>query len=97
MGFMSLLKALQIFLLVPKFHDTKLDSKSARLINQIIVDEESDLNYNGEPKVTLKYLKLWKKSANTLPINNFITRIKEIETQLILLIIIILIHPHNHF
>ena len=49
--FMSLLKALQNLLTCTKIPWTpNLDSKSARLINQIIVDEESDLNYNGEPK-----------------------------------------------
>ena len=49
--FMSLLKALQNLLTCTKVPWTpNIDSRSARLINQIIVDEESDLNYNGSPK-----------------------------------------------
>ena len=41
--FMSLLKSLQALLTCTKWKPN-MDSKSARLINQIIVDEESDLN-----------------------------------------------------
>ena len=81
--FMSLLKALQNLLTCTKIPWTpNLDSKSARLINQIIVDEESDLNYNGEPKSHFEmYLEAMEEiQANTLPINNFITGIKEIDT-----------------
>ena len=49
--FMSLLKALQKLLTTTKIPWTpNEDSASARLINQIIVDEESDLNYDGAPK-----------------------------------------------
>ena len=80
--FMSLLKALQNLLTCTKIPWTpNLDSKSARLINQIIVDEESDLNYNGEPKSHFEmYLEAMEEiQANTLPINNFITGIKEID------------------
>ena len=81
--FMSLLKALQNLLTCTKIPWTpNLDSKSARLINQIIVDEESDLNYTEEPKSHFEmYLEAMEEiQANTLPINNFITRIKEIDS-----------------
>ena len=81
--FMSLLKALQNLLTCTKIPWTpNLDSKSARLINQIIVDEESDLNYDGEPKSHFEmYLEAMEEiQANTLPINNFITSIKKIDT-----------------
>ena len=73
--FMSLLKALQNLLTCTKIPWTpNLDSKSARLINQIIVDEESDLNYNGEPKSHFEmYLEAMEEiQASTLPINDFI-------------------------
>tara|TARA_B110001452_G_scaffold104320_1_gene86490 strand:+ start:55 stop:873 length:819 start_codon:yes stop_codon:yes gene_type:complete len=78
--FMSLLKALQNLLTCTKIPWTpNLDSKSARLINQIIVDEESDLNYNGDPKSHFEmYLEAMEEiQANTLPINHFISGIKE--------------------
>ena len=78
--FMSLLKALQNLLTCTKIPWTpNLDSKSARLINQIIVDEESDLNYNGEPKSHFEmYLEAMEEiQANTLLINHFISGIKE--------------------
>ena len=81
--FMSLLKALQNLLTCTKIPWTpNLDSKSARLINQIIVDEESDLNYNGEPKSHFEmYLEAMEEiQASTLPINDFINRIKEVDT-----------------
>jgi hypothetical protein len=81
--FMSLLKALQNLLTCTKIPWTpNLDSKSARLINQIIVDEESDLNLNGEPKSHFEmYLEAMEEiQANTLTINDFIIRIKEVDT-----------------
>ena len=81
--FMSLLKALQNLLTCTKIPWTpNLDSKSARLINQIIVDEESDLNYNGEPKSHFEmYLEAMEEiQANTLPIIDFIKRIKKVDT-----------------
>tara|TARA_B100001094_G_C18190726_1_gene806993 strand:- start:47 stop:865 length:819 start_codon:yes stop_codon:yes gene_type:complete len=77
--FMSLLKALQNLLTCTKVPWTpNIDSKSARLINQIIVDEESDLNYSGEPKSHFEmYLEAMKEiDAETAPIHNFIRGIK---------------------
>jgi hypothetical protein len=80
--FMSLLKALQNLLTCTKIPWTpNLDSKSARLINQIIVDEESDLNYNGEPKSHFEmYLEAMEEiQANTVPINHFVSGTKEVD------------------
>ena len=49
-----LLKALQNLLTCSKIPWTpNLDSKSARLINQIVVDEESDLNFEWRTKKSL--------------------------------------------
>ena len=73
--FMSLLKALQNLLTTTKIPWTpNEDSASARLINQIIVDEESDLNYNGSPKSHFEmYLEAMEEiQANTEPIKKFL-------------------------
>lgn len=81
--FMSLLKALQNLLTCTKVPWTpNVDSRSARLINQIIVDEESDLNYNGSPKSHFEmYLEAMEEiEAETEPIDHFIRGIKDLGT-----------------
>ncbi len=80
--FMSLLKALQNLLTCTKVLWTpNMDSKSARLINQIIVDEESDLNYNGEPKSHFEmYIEAMDEiGAETTTINHFVSGIKDLD------------------
>ena len=73
--FMSLLKALQNQLTCSKIPwSPNKDSKSARLINQIVVDEESDLNFEGFPKSHFEmYLEAMEEiQANTEPVKQFI-------------------------
>ena len=80
--FMSLLKALQNQLTCCKIPWLpNKDSKSARLINQIVVDEESDLNFEGLPKSHFEiYLEAMEEiQANTELINQFIRNIKNLE------------------
>jgi hypothetical protein len=80
--FMSLLKALQNLLTCTKVPWTpNIDSKTARLINQIIVDEESDLNYNGEPKSHFEmYIEAMEEiGADTFPIYNFVSGINSLD------------------
>ena len=80
--FMSLLKALQALLTCTKVPWTpNMDSKSARLINQIIVDEESDLNYSGEPKSHFEmYLEAMEEiEAETASIHHFLSGIKDLD------------------
>jgi hypothetical protein len=75
LGFYVFIKSL-----TKSFNTTKIpwtpneDSASARLINQIIVDEESDLNYNGSPKSHFEmYLEAMEEiQANTEPIKKFL-------------------------
>lgn len=81
--FMSLLKALQALLTCTKVPWTpNMDSKSARLINQIIVDEESDLNYSGEPKSHFEmYLEAMEEiEAETASIHHFLSGIKDLDS-----------------
>ena len=86
--FMSLLKALQNLLTTTKIPWTpNEDSASARLINQIIVDEESDLNYNGTPKSHFEmYLEAMEEiQANTESIKNFLndkTKLEDIKKHI---------------
>jgi len=81
--FMSLLKGLQIKLTCAKVPwKPNSDSKSARLINQIIVDEESDLNFNGEPKSHFEmYLEAMDEiKADIKPIEEFCSEIKDLDS-----------------
>ena len=81
--FMSLLKSLQALLTCTKVPWTpNMDSKSARLINQIIVDEESDLNYSGEPKSHFEmYLEAMEEiEAETASIHHFLSGIKDLDS-----------------
>lgn len=80
--FMSLLKALQNQLTCSKIPwSPNKDSKSARLINQIVVDEESDLNFEGFPKSHFEmYLEAMEEiQANTEPVKQFIGNIKNLD------------------
>ena len=81
--FMSLLKSLQALLTCTKVPWTpNMDSKSARLINQIIVDEESDLNYSGEPKSHFEmYIEAMEEiEAETASIHHFLSGIKDLDS-----------------
>ena len=78
--FMSLLKALQNKLTcvhVPWLPSE--NSKAARLINQIVVDEESDLNVDGLVKSHFEmYIEAMEEiSADTTPINTFLEQLSE--------------------
>ena len=83
--FMSLLKALQNQLTcrnIPWIPNK--DSKSARLINQIVVDEESDLNFEGLPKSHFEmYLEAMEEiQAKTEPVHHFISKIKNLDNSI---------------
>ncbi len=76
--FMSLLKALQSKLTCLNIPWMPFDnSKSARLINQIVVDEESDLNVDGIVKSHFEmYIEAMEEiKADTEPIQNFIKQL----------------------
>ena len=78
--FMSLLKALQKKLTcvnVPWLPSEY--SKAARLINQIVVDEESDLNVDGLVKSHFEmYIEAMEEiSADTTPINTFLNHLSK--------------------
>ena len=78
--FMSLLKALQNKLTcvhVPWLPSE--NSKAARLINQIVVDEESDLNVDGLVKSHFEmYIEAMEEiSADTTPINTFLEQLSK--------------------
>ena len=77
--FMSLLKSLQQKLTTVNVPWVPVkNAKVARLINQIVVDEESDLNADGVPKSHFEmYLEAMEEvKANTLIIQDFISDIK---------------------
>ena len=81
--FMSLLKGLQIKLTCTQVPwKPNSDSKSARLINQIIVDEESDLNFNGEPKSHFEmYLEAMNEiKADIKPIEEFCKEVNDLDS-----------------
>ena len=78
--FMSLLKALQNKLTcvhVPWLPSE--NSKAARLINQIVVDEESDLNVDGLVKSHFEmYIDSMEEiNADTTPINTFLEQLSK--------------------
>ena len=77
--FMSLLKSLQQKLTTVNVPWVPVkNAKVARLINQIVVDEESDLNADGVPKSHFEmYLEAMEEvKANTQIIHDFISEIK---------------------
>ena len=78
--FMSLLKALQSILTCTS-HPWKPvgDKKIRRLINSIVLEEESDIDQDGNPSSHYEmYLDAMKEcGANTLPIETFIDNIRE--------------------
>ena len=80
--FMSLLKALQNLLTNTKIPwIPNKDSVTARFINQIVLDEESDFNHDGEPKSHFEmYLEAMEEiQADTDPICDFLRGLIESE------------------
>lgn len=74
--FMSLLKSLQrqITCVSHPWHDSPYSPHLVRLINEIVLGEESDLDQNGQPSSHFAlYLKAMREiGADTNPIENFI-------------------------
>ena len=76
--FMSLLKALQVSLTCVVVPWTPMGNVvTARLINQVVCDEESDLDMEGNPKSHFEmYVDAMEQiGADTAPIANFLQRI----------------------
>ena len=76
--FMSLLKALQVRLTCVAVPWTPPgNTVAARLINQVVCDEESDLDREGNPKSHFEmYVEAMEQiGADTVPIANFLQRI----------------------
>lgn len=75
--FMSLLKSLQTKITCTSlpWYDSKFDPKLVRLINEIVLGEESDLDFNGEPSSHFSlYLKAMKEvGADTSYIDKFLS------------------------
>ena len=77
--FMCLLKALQSILTCTSSPWKPIgDTKIRRLINSIVLEEESDVDLNGEPASHFEmYLDAMRQcGANTNPIKNFVNNVK---------------------
>jgi hypothetical protein len=74
--FMSLLKSIQLELTGMKipWRPSSYDPKIVRLMNEIVLGEESDLDFKGEPKSHFElYLEAMNEvGADTFKINNFL-------------------------